>query len=717
MNRTIFIIFCCAAAFAQNAPPRSPAPRSAAPPAARTSGVPSYKELKYPPLRKVQIPNVETSTLPNGMKLYLLEDHELPLVRGTALVRTGNLFDPADEVGLATLTGMVMRTGGTKSKTGDQLDEELENVASTVESSIDESMGTVSFSALKANTGEALGVFKDVLTQPDFRQDKIDLAKAQLRSAISRRNDNAATVSQREFLATLYGRNTSYGWDMQYATVDRITRDDVVNFYRRYFFPANIMLAVYGDFDSPAMKAEIGKLFADFTVQQPPVPPFPKVAPPPPGGTYLGVKNDVTQTFFAIGQLDGEYRDKDYPALEILGTILGGGFQSRLVERVRTRMGNAYNISADWSPQYDHPGTFEIAGSTKSLSTLDTMKAIRDEVDRIRASEVSEAELKTAKETALNSFVFAFDTTAKTLVRMLIYEYYGYPKDFMQQYQAGLEAVTRADVLRVAKEHLDPAKFVTIVIGNPQDFGKPLESLGQPVTKLDLTIPPPPEPAPKASSGSSLEQGQKMLARVQQAVGGAEKLAHVKDLTTVSKYEVAGPSGAMQLKETDRWIAPSHIRQESEMAGRRLVAYWDGKSGWFAQGQRSAPLTGDQISQLKIDLFRTYFPLLLSDRLEGRTVNAIGENTLEISEKGINPVRLVIDPATGLPSKMLYQTVRASGPPLSVEEDYSDFRDVSGIRMPFKVTMFQGGRKFADLAVMEIHLNSGLQPEDLRRRP
>jgi len=139
---------------------------------------------------------------------------------------------------------------------------------------------------------------------------------------------------------------------------------------------------------------------------------------------------------------------------------------------------------------------FEISGGTKSLSTVETIKAIQEEVDRHTTSDVTEEELKTAKDTALNSLVFAYDTRAKTLGRLLTYQYYGYPTDFIQQYQKALEAVTRADVLRVAKEHLNPAAFTIVAVGNPDDFGRPLDTLGNPVTTIDLTIPlEAPEPA------------------------------------------------------------------------------------------------------------------------------------------------------------------------------------------------------------------------------
>jgi zinc protease len=723
MRRLVALALVAAGAIAQTRPAARPAvaPKPASAPPGRTSAaaakpapVPSYTDLKFPPLGPIQIPQVATFTLANGMKLYLLEDHELPVVSGTALVRTGNLFDPPDKVGLATVTGMVIRTGGTRSRTGDQLDEQLENVAAAVESNIGETSGSVRFTAMKANTGEVLGIFKDVLTAPAFRQDRIDLAKSQMRSSISRRNDSPGGIAQREFLNTIYGRNTPYGWQEEYATIDRITRDDIRNFYQRYFFPANIMLAVFGDFDTAEMKAGLEKLFADFTVEQQPVPPFPEVGPAPPGGVFLVVKTDVAQTFFAMGQRGGELRDPDYPALETMSDILGGGFQSRLFQRVRTKMGNAYDIGAGWDAGYDHPGTFLIAGSTKSLSTVETLKAIREEVDRIRTAEVTEAELKTAKDTVLNSLVFAFDTKAKTLNRMLTYEYYGYPRDFIQQYQKALAAVTRADVLRVAKKRLDPEKFVTIAVGNPQDFGTPLDALGVPVKPLDIAIPPPrPEAAPASKSG--LEQGRKLMARAQEAVGGAGRLAAVKDCTIVSQYRLSANDALV--KETDRWLAPGIIREEGEGPGQKMSAYWDGKVGWYASFRSWTPLAGAQLKSVQGDLFRVYFPFLLSDRTEGRTVNAIGEHTVEISDQAGNIVQLEIDAESGLPSRLLYQSSPVQGPPQTMQEDYADFREVNGIRMPHQVTILHGGRKYADVRVDEVRLNTGLRIEDLRRRP
>ena len=693
--------------------PAAPPHKSAAVPTPKVAPAPSWKDLIYPPLHAVAIPNVETIALPNGMKVYLLEDHELPLVHGAARIRTGNLFDPPEKIGLATMTGMVLRTGGTRTRTGEQLDVELENIAASVESNIDETLGSVSFSCLKENLGEVLAAFHDVLTQPDFRQDKLDLARTGMSGGIARRNDEPHGLAEREFTNTVYGKNTPYGWDEEYGTINRVTRGDLVNFYRRYFFPANTMLAVWGVFSAPEMKARVEKLFADWTVEQPPVPVFPPVSAKPAAGTYLASKSDVTQTFFYLGQLGGVLKDKDYPALEIMANILGGGFQSRLFRRVRTDMGNAYEIEADWSANYDHPGLFLISGSTKSVSTVETLQAILQEVERIRSTAVGEDELRTAKDTALNSLVFAFDTKAKTLGRILNYEYYGYPRDFIQQYQRALETVNRADVLRVAKQYLAPADFTIVAVGNPEQFGQPLSKLGRPVTAIDLTIPDPKKEATHPDA-ASLAKGREILARVQRAVGGAGKLAAVKDFTVTQDDRFDPSAKRPDASEIDRWIVPSHLRQDTREPSGPVSMYCDGKLGWFSSPRGAGPLRGAPLKAMRNEVFHVYFRLLLAGG--EASVVAVDDRTVEISA-GDQIVRLVIDPATGLPQQLLYDTPQPNGPAQSMEEEYSDFREVNGIQVPFHVTYHQGGKYLAESVVSQFQINTGLRLEDLERRP
>jgi zinc protease len=665
---------------------------------------PSYKDLKFAPLPEIKIPKIDETTLPNGLKIYLLENHELPLVRGTALIRTGNLFDPADKVGLATITGDAIRAGGTASKTGDQIDEQLENIAASVESSIDESFGRVAFSTLKERTDEVLGVFHDVLTQPAFREDKIDLAKSQIRGGISRRNDDAPGISQREFADLLYGPKTPYGWQIEYATIDNIKRSDVEAFYKRYYFPANVILAVQGDFNAAEMKAKLQTLFGSWQAQQPPVPAFPKIGTPAKPGVYLATKTDVTQTNFALGQVGGVLNDKDYPALEVMADILGGGFQSRLFLKVRTQLGLAYEVSASWGAGYDHPGLFEISGSTKSASTVDALKAAEAEVQRIRTAEVSADELEGAKQTVINGFVFNFDTPAKTLNRLLTYRYYGYPDDFIFQYQKAVSAVTRADVLRVAKQYLDPAKFVIVATGNPKDFGTPLSALGQPVTPIDLTIPEPKKTAVQTDP-ASLARGKAILAKAQAAMGGADKLAAVKDMTETATLQLDPSVGALKASQTIQWIAPRFFREENVLPFGKITTFADGQAGWAATPQGVGPLPEAQMKQVRFETFRIWFPLILAT---DRTVAAQGDGKVEISDKDGHSVLIAFDPATGLPASETYE---------AIEETYSGWHDVAGIKLPGKVVLNQGGKHYADITINDVSLNKGLTVEQLSKKP
>ncbi|MCU1272621.1 MAG: peptidase domain protein [Bryobacterales bacterium] len=713
MKRTFIIAALLAGTLAAQSPPVAVHTASAA-------AIPSYKDLKYPPLKPIKIPDVATFTLPNGIRLYLLENHELPLVRGSALVRTGNLFDPADKVGLATITGMIMRTGGTKDKTGDQLDVQLENIAASVETSIEESFGTASFSCLKENTDEVLGVFHDVLTMPGFRQDKIDLAKTELRSSISRRNDEPHAIAEREFDSIVYGRDTPYGWQMEYATIDRIVRSDIVQFYERYFFPANVMLAVIGDFSVADMKAKLEKRFADWTVKQPPVPPFPPVTAKPAPGIFVATKTDVTQAFLTAGHLGGELRDKDFPALEEMADILGGGFHSRLFQRVRTQLGYAYDVSAVWAANYDHPGLFEISGSTKSASATDTIKVIHEEIEKIRTSEVAPEELESAKQRVANSFVFNFDTPAKTLNRVLRYDYYGYPRNFIHQYQRAIEAVTRQDVLRAARERVNPKIVTVVVVGNPQEFSTPLATLGLPVTSIDLTIPEPasaPKPAAAKSDAASIERGKKLLERVQQVVGGADQIAAVKDVTETVNLNMAAMAPGMKVTQTNIWVAPDQFRQESQLPFGKIVVFSDGKSGWMSTPQGVHPLPGPQLQQVREELFRNYFRLLSSDRMPDRTVSSPEPGVIDITDQAGDSVRLIIDEKTGLPAKELYQSAQPTGQSGSMEEVIEEFEQAGGIKVPKKITVNQGGKKFAEMTITEYKINSGIKAEDISKKP
>jgi outer membrane lipoprotein-sorting protein len=323
----------------------------------------------------------------------------------------------------------------------------------------------------------------------------------------------------------------------------------------------------------------------------------------------------------------------------------------------------------------------------------------------------------------VNSFVFNFDTKAKTLNRLMTYEYWGYPKDFIFQYRKRLEAVTRQDVLRVAQKYLQPNQMVMVVVGKPSDFDQPLASLGLPVTPLDITIPQPKQERAKADAGS-LAAGRAALLRAQKAAGGAQKLASIKDAVYTANARLSGPMGNMTVKQKVQILFPSAMRQENELPFGRIDVYTDGQTGWMKSPQGQMPLPDAQLQQARGQLFQRLETLLLSDRDPNRTVNFVRKDkvgdsdvdVIEISAKdgGGEQALLFID-GSGQVLKKEYRGQAMAGAPATVQEVYEDFRKVNGVRIPFKTTTFQNEKKFSETELAEVRYNTGLKAEDLAK--
>ena len=456
---------------------------------AATATAKHYTELQFGPLPEVKIPKYERLTLNNGMVVYLMENHDLPLINGTALIRTGDRLEPGDKIGLAELMGSVMRTGGTTKHTPDQLNDMLEQRAASVETGIGETSGSASFESLAEDLDVVFGLFAEVLREPVFAPEKLDLAKTQERGSISRRNDNPDEIASREFKKLIYGKDSPYARTIEYATLDKITRDDLTRFYQQYYYPNNLILGIVGDFNSQKMRSLIQAKFGDWQANPQKVKPqLPTVTPANTGGVFFVNQPQLTQSNILIGHLGGQFNNPDYAALDVLNNVLNG-FGGRLFNEVRSRQGIAYSVYGYWSPRYDYPGMFMAGGQTRSDATVQFVKAIQSEIKRIQAQRVTPKELAFAKESTLNSFVFNFQDPEQTLSRLMRYEYYGYPADFLFRYQKAVAATKEADVQRVAKQYLKPDSVVTLVVGNQAAIQPPLTQLAKQVTPIDVTIP------------------------------------------------------------------------------------------------------------------------------------------------------------------------------------------------------------------------------------
>jgi zinc protease len=584
-------------------------------------------------------------------------------------------------------------------------------MAASIESGIGESTGAASFSCLKENTDAVLSLFYDVLTKPAFRPDKLELAKTQIKSAISRRNDNPRGIAQRELYSLVYGTDTPYGGQEEYDTINAITRNDVVAFYKRAFFPSNIILSVYGDFDSADMKQKLTSMFGKWTAAEPKMPAFPKVDAAPDPGIFLVSKKDVTQTFIEMGHLGGELHDKDFPALSVAADVFGGGFSSRLFREIRTELGYAYSVGADWGANYDHPGVFRIGVSTKTQTTTETIKAILKVLEEMRTSEITDEELKVAKDSVLNSLVFAFERPSSTLNRLVTYDYFDYPADFLTRYQKALEAVTKQDVLRVAKEYFHPSKLTIVAVGNEQNFGEPLTALNIPVKPLDVSIPPPHETTATANS-ETLSEGRSLVGKAIAFVGGAAKLNAIHDVTRVEDAKMDTPQGAMSLKATSMRILPDTFREEQQRGPITLTFYLDGHSGWVRTPKGTEDMPAEMQKQIRDQAAHSLTSLLVQLPKQENSAVATGDGKVQVKTDTGSLITLKINPASGEIENISY--MEEGGP---VIETFSDWRDVNGMKLPFKSEITRDGKPVQSAVASEIKINSGLKPEELSKRP
>ncbi len=296
-----------------------------------------------------------------------------------------------------------------------------------------------------------------------------------------------------------YGKDSPYARQAEYATVDAVTLNDLKAWHDRTVVPNGMIVSVVGDFNSAEMEAKLRKVFkplARGTVIETPKQDFPGPKP----GVYFVDKEDVNQSTVAIVGMGILRSNPDYYAISVMNEVFSGGFGSRVVQYVRTKLGLAYEVGGSIGAEYDHPGPFGAGAGTKSASTVAATKAVLEEIGRLKTDPPTPEELSKAKDDVLNSFIFRYDTPEKTMNEQVTLAFYGYPADFLEKYRDGIARVTAADVTRVANKYIDVSKLAILVVGNKTEIQPPLSELGK-VTDLDITIPPPPAGKPGSAVG------------------------------------------------------------------------------------------------------------------------------------------------------------------------------------------------------------------------
>ncbi len=409
--------------------------------------------------------NAKKTVLNKGLLLIHSEEHNLPIVMLTLLIKASPFNEPKEKAGLANLTAELLLEG-TKHRKSTDISEEIEFLGASLDTSTSSDYTTITLSVLKKDINKGFELFSDILLNPVFPQREIERIKELIKGSLKQREEDPSFVAERAFRQEVFGEHP-YGrlTEGSDKTIDNIKREDLIKFFSDYFLPNNSILSIVGDLTEEELNVLVNKYLDKWTkADLPPIIPIAfderKIS------RIIKIDKDLTQANIILGHIGISRNDPDYYAVSIMNYIFGGGgFSSRLMQSIRDEMGLAYDVNSFFSLNKEK-GMFQIEVQTKNESAGLVISEIVKQMERIRKEPVSDEELEDAKSYLTGSFTRRLDTNRKIADFLAFVEFYNLGFDYIEKYPVYINSVTKEDVLRVARKYLDPENYVLVVVAN-----------------------------------------------------------------------------------------------------------------------------------------------------------------------------------------------------------------------------------------------------------
>jgi len=439
--------------------------------------LPSPDKIGYPPLH-FNLPEAQRIVLENGIVLYILEDHELPLISFNALIKTGSMYDPEGKEGVAQLTAYVMRTGGTTKLSSTEIDDRFDFLAASLSISMAMESASVDFSFLSKDVDQSLELLAQILIQPAFEQNKFILARELEIEDLRRLKDDPQRLAFREFNRLIY-RNNSRGRFASMKSLSKIERDDLIIFHKQFFSPDKIMFSVTGDITKEQAVNKIHQYFGKWETNGL-VTKTPDLPQKINDGLYF-INKEIPQSTIICGELSVSKNNPDFYAFTLLDFIIGsGGFPSLIFSAVRNNEGLAYSAGSFYRAKPDY-GIFGAYAFTKTQSSFKTLSLINTVLKKAKSNTITNKEINWAKKSINNGFIFSFLEPRQIALQQMKLEYDQLPLDYLLSYRDKIENVKASDINRVAAQYLDENNRVYLILGDTKRFGQPSISFGKPV--------------------------------------------------------------------------------------------------------------------------------------------------------------------------------------------------------------------------------------------
>jgi zinc protease len=699
--------------------------------AAQVAEWPSERPPRPLAARQVSFPPYQVRTLSNGLQVIAVSHHEQPAVSLRLIIRAGGAQDPVARPGVAYLAASLLDQG-TTTKNAEQIATTIDSIGGAIGSGALSDLTFINAAVMKDSLGLALDIMSDLARNPAFATDEIERQRQQILSGLKVSYDDPDYLAGVVFDRLVYGFHPYGKPDSGTpASISAVTREDLVAFHKRWFGANNAILAIVGDVTADEAFAGAERAFGSWGRVELP---SNKVDDPPPPTRRVVIidRPGAVQTEIRVGNIGLPRRHPDYLALDIAMKILGGEGGNRLHRVLRSERGLTYGASADLNALKD-TGDIVAETDTRSETTGEALRLIVDEIFRLQRQRVQSRELNDAQEYLTGSFPLTIETPSAIALQVLNAVFYGLDLNDLQTYRERVNLVTVDDIQRVAQQYLRPDRLSIVLVGDASVFAKQLAGVGFdqveriPISELDLASPdlrhhasPTPgriEPMafrsqPSAPPGSDVRD---LVARAVAAKGGLERLRSIRTVKASATVTVLdGPSGRVDIPTTTSIAYPGGFRIDAQTPAGPLVQAFSNGEFWVQEGRRGAQQAPTAFAEeMRGNVQRDAVPMLLALRdgklsatsLPDVTKDGRALKVIVVKGAGMRPVSVMLDPESALIVRQRFLGP-GIGPGAAVtEEAFSDYRDVNGLKVAFRATVYRNGAPVLERVLHTFELN------------
>ena len=649
------------------------------------------------PAPLIQLGKYDTFELPNGLKVFVIENHKLPRVAFYLILNRPPILQ-GNETGYISAAGKLIGTS-TKTRTKDEINNQIDFLGATFSTS---SNGVFAM-ALKNHISDLLNIMSDVVKNAVFKQSELDKIKLRMKSDLEASKDDPSSIASVVGDALRYGKNYPYGEAMTEKTIQNISLKKCEEYYSTYFRPNDSYLAVVGDISKDEAKTLVAEYFGDW--QKGVIPENNYKTPAPPAKREVAIvdrPNSVQSVLNITYPVQLTIGSKDYIQANVMNTILGGD-AFRLFENLRENHGYTYGAYSELYPD-EYVGLFDASANVRNDVTDSSVTQILYEMNRLRKENVSNEELKHAKNFISGNFAISLESPQTIASFAINIAKYGLPLDYYQNYLKNIAAITPEDIKKAADKYILPDNSYVLVVGSADQIAKGLEKFG-PIKYYDTfgnII---------DTAKSSIPAGltaDKILDNYINAIGGKENLKKVKDRTTEMEGAVQGVKVSMVIYQK----APDKMMQEVSAGAMKQDIYYNGKTGQIQMSGKTMEVKGNELEKLK---YESTLDLLL--RLKSFGIKLILEDVEKVNGKDAYKVDMILpsgtkwvqyyDPQTWLKVK---ESKSITVPQGTYTQDtfFDDYREVDGVKYPFSLKQTLGPQHL-DFVVTSLKVNTGLK--------